>query len=295
MQKLTYINAYGDSVVFGGDPPQLLRSVSGFSRPDGKIVTVQGAYQDGTTVQRVQLPARKVKLTFDLPNHSDREAMYRTKAEIERVLSTGRCFRQDTGEMGMLVYQNDIGTWRIKALPDGAITWGTRFLNQIIKNKLNFSCPDPYLADDTLNTATLKMGNGGLILPNTFPFSLGVAQFTGQLVNSGSVESPCEIAIYGTGDTPAVVNHTTGARLIISETLTTGDVMHINTDPNALECYIVHPDGSREDAFGWMDPTIAITGFQLIPGTNSVEYVPSAPTQQSRATIIWRSRVEGIG
>ena len=66
MQKLTYINAYGDSVVFGGDPPQLLRSVSGFSRPDGKIVTVQGAYQDGTTAAETYTENLSVMVTGPL-------------------------------------------------------------------------------------------------------------------------------------------------------------------------------------------------------------------------------------
>ena len=58
MQKITYINAYGERLVFGGEPPVLLRSVTGLGRTDAAIVKAQGAYQAGEFFSRLQLPAR---------------------------------------------------------------------------------------------------------------------------------------------------------------------------------------------------------------------------------------------
>ncbi|MBQ7885494.1 MAG: phage tail family protein [Clostridia bacterium] len=292
MQRITYINAYGERLVFGGEPPVLLRSVTGLGRPDASIVKAQGAYQAGEMFSRVQLPARYIGVQFDVLPLKTREAMYEERMRIERVLSSGRSARN--GEIGTLIYENDAGAWVARAVPDGTIAYGKRFQNGFAASKVNFYCPDAYLQAREEQNAQLRMGDGGFSLPVRFPVKLGARRFKGMLVNSGTADAPMEIAIYGTGETPTLVNHTTGAKIVVSRVVANGERLVIGTDPQALTCELHGADGVIEDAFGYLDPSIAVSSFLLTPGNNEVEYVPSVVSKQSRVEIRWHAYYEGV-
>lgn len=292
MQRITYTNAYGESLVFGGELPVLLRSVSGFGRPDGKIVKTQGAYQAGEMFSRVQIPARYIAVQFDVPPLESREALYRLRMRMERILSAGRSARG--GEMGTIVYENDAGAWVTRAVPEGTIAYGKRFRDGMATSKLTFYCPDAYLKSQEISLAQMRMGEGGFSLPAKLPVRLGARRFRAELVNSGTADAPMEITIYGTGETPALVNHTTGARLVISRVIANGEKLVVHTDPQALRCELHAADGSVEDAFGYLDPSIAVSAFLLVPGSNELEYAPSVASGGSRVEIRWRSTFEGV-
>ena len=292
MQRITYVNAYGEQLVFGGEPPLLLRTVSGLSRPDAGVVLTQGAYQDGERFSRVQLPARFVQIGFDMPPQATREAMYEERMRMERVLSASRCARD--GEIGLMIYENDAGAWIAGAVPDGTISYGRRFQNGFVGGKLTLCCPDAYLQDRREQAVQLRMGQSGLVLPAALPVRLGARCFRMELVNKGTASAPVTITLYGTGEMPTVVNHTTGARIVVSRTVAGGERLVIHTDPGALACELVRTDDTREDAFGYLDPTVALSAFLLAPGVNDVEYVPSVVSQESRMEMSWRSCYEGV-
>lgn len=292
MQKLTYINAYGESLIFGAEPPVLLRSVSGLGRPEAKVIKTQGAYQAGEMFSRLQLPARYVQVQFDIPPLVSREAMYEQRMRIERILSASRSMRGD--EIGTLVYENDAGAWLARAVPEGSISYGKRFKDGITTSKMSFYCPDAYLQARESNKASMRMGDGSFALPTTLPVRLGSRKFRTSLVNSGTADAPMTITIYGTGEMPTIVNHTTGAKIVVSRVIATGERLIISTDPQNLVCELHSADGSIEDAFGYLDPSIAVSGFLLIPGSNDVEYMPSVVSTDSRVEITWHSYFEGV-
>ena len=289
MQRITYVNTYGERLVFGGEPPLLLRSVSGLSRPDATVVKTQGAYQDGVRFSRLQLPARVVQISFDMPPLATREAMYRERMRIERVLS--RCARD--GTIGLMIYENDAGAWIAGAVPDGAVSYGKRFRNGFVNNRLTLYCPDAYLQDRIEQSAQRRMGQSGLVLPAALPVRLGARRFRLALTNEGTADAPVTMVLHGTGETPTVVNHTTGARIVVSRTVSEGEQLVICTDPRNLSCRILRAD-AEEDAFGYLDPSTAVSAFLLAPGVNDVEYVPSAVSLGSRMEIRWRSCYEGV-
>lgn len=292
MQKITYVNVFGECVVFAGEPPVLLRSVSGFSRPDGQILRTQGAYQAGELLSRVQLPARSVQVQFDILPQESREAMYQERMRIERVLSSGRCMKD--GETGMLIYENDAGSWQTHAVPEGAIAYGTRFRNAIAQNRVNFLCPDAFLFEREQQEVQLRMGAGGFTLPAKLPIQLGLRKFSAGLRNDGTADAPMRITIYGTGESPKLINRTTGAQIIVSRMVSSGERLEINTDPMALTCRLHRADGAVEDAFGYLDPSIAVSAFVLTPGENQIEYVPSVASGESRVEIVWQNVYEGV-
>ena len=292
MQRITYVNTYGERLVFCGEPPLLLRSVSGLSRPDVTVVKTQGAYQSGERFSRLQLPARVVQISFDMPPLETREAMYRERMRIERVLSAGRCARG--GAIGLMIYENDAGAWMASAVPDGAVSYGKRFQNGFLNSRLTLFCPDAYLQDRNEQNAQMRMGQNGLRLPAALPARLGARRFRVALTNEGTADAPVTMVLHGTGETPTVVNHTTGARIVVSRTVSAGEQLVIRTDPRDLSCQIIRTDGDTEDAFGYLDPSAAVSAFLLAPGVNDVEYVPSVVSLESRMEIRWRSCYEGV-
>lgn len=292
MQKITYVNAYGERVVFSGEPPVLLRSVSGLSRPELEVVSAQAAYRAGAMISRIQLPMRRVQVRFDILPQESRDAFYAQRMQIERVLSGSRAMRE--GQTGVLVYENDAGKWETQAVPEGGITYGKRTGNAAADNCAAFVCPDPYLFSGEVDSVQMRMGSGNLTLPTVLPIRLGSRRFTAALVNRGTADASVTLTIYGTGEAPKVINHTTGAGIEISRQIAMGEKIIICTDPKALSCTLVRKDGSREDAFGYLNPSLAVSAFVLIPGTNEVEYVPSVVSTGSCVEMTWQSCYEGV-
>lgn len=292
MQRITFVNAYGEQLIFGREPPLLLRTVSGLSRPDAIVVKAQAVYQSGEQFVRIQLPGRTVQIGFDLLPMQSREAMYQERMRIERVLASSRCVRD--GAIGTLIYENDAGAFVTGAVPDGTCTYGKRFLNGMAGNSLTLYCPDAFLQDRDEQTAQMRMGTGGMTLPTALPIKLGARKFLSTLVNAGTAPAPVTLTLYGTGEMPTVINQTTGAQIVVRRPVASGEKLVIHTDPRALRCEIVHEDGTSEDAFGYLDASIALSAFLLAPGSNDVEYVPSVASGASRLEVSWRSAYEGV-
>lgn len=292
MQKITYVNLYGETAVFGRETPLILSGVTGLSRAGGKLITSQGAYQDGQTIYRAQLEARRVDVTFSLYGCADRAQMYQRRAQLERVLSYGRCVRD--GRCGQLIYENDAGAWIMDAVPSSAITYGKRILNVLPGCKVAFAAAGAYLRAQSEKHMTLRMGAGGFMLPSALPIQLGTRLFSGELMNEGTADAPVRMTIYGTGESPEIVNHTTGARIIVDHLIETGTRLVISTDPDNLSCVFVDEAGNETDAFGYLDADTAISAFLLAPGTNDVEYIPSVPSTDSRVEIAWNDMFEGV-
>lgn len=292
MQKLTYINLYGEALVFGRESPVILSNVTGLSRSSGKLITSQGAYQNGQTIHRAQLAAKKIVVTFNVYGCADRTAMYQQREKIERVLAYNRCVKD--GKCGTLIYENDAGAWMMDAVPSTSVTYGKRFLNCMPNCKVTFTGAGAYLRSQRAKGAVMRMGAGGFSLPTALPIALGTRLFTSELRNEGTADSPVEITIYGTGEAPTIVNHTTGAQIIVNRAIEEGGRLVINTDPDALSCVLIHADETQEDAFGYLDAQTAISAFLLQPGTNNVEYMPSVPSTGSRVEIAWRAMYEGV-
>lgn len=292
MQRITYVNLLGEALVFGAAPPLVLSGVKGLGRPDVQAVRAQGAYQAGETIHRMQTPSRVVEVTFEMPPCESREALYRERMRVEAVLTAGRCFRD--GRMGTLVYENDAGCFVMDAVPEGSTRFGKRVQHAFCGNRLSFLCPTAYMRMQGVCSAVMRMSAGEFRLPTALPVRLGTREFSAQIKNSGTVNAPLQIVIHGTGEMPSIVNHTTGAKIGVRRKIAAGERLELNTDPRALSCVLVHQDGLREDAFGYLDPSSAVSAFVLRPGLNDVEYMPSAPSAKSRLELSWYAWMEGV-
>ena len=295
MQRIRYINLRGEVIDFCGEKPLILAHVDGLGRTDAAISAVQGAYQSGQTFTRMQLGARSVRVQFSLmPEENTREAMYSERVALITKLSLSRCM-DAAGNMGRLIYDNDVGSWWTYAVPDGeGVTFGTRFRNYLPGGEITFKSGSAYWRAMAQSETTLEIGEGGFRIPFSFPIRFGTANFAKSVRNEGGADSPVEITIYGSGETPSIRNNTTGAEIRIDKPVASGEKLVIHTDPERLECIHVLADGKEEDAWGYLDPESAVADFVLEPGENAVEYVPDQVSSESRVVIRWNARYEGV-
>jgi len=290
MQKLTYINLNGDSAVFGGEPPYILEHVKGLGKPAVKIAATRGAYQNGDTARSALLEPRFVDLTFHIQGES-RADLYQKREALMGLLAFGRAF--DGERQGRLLYQNDYGTWWIHAIPDGPDP-EKRLQNWLLSSKLSFRCSDPYWNAMNARTLALFMSDLSFRLPFRFPIRFGSRRFSGSAVNDGQTDAPVRITIYGSGETPSIVNHSTGARLTVSRAIAAGETLRVNTDPEALSVIVRRADGNEEPAHGYLSLDTPLIGFTLRRGANDIEYLPSEPSKLSRVELSWNTRLEGV-
>lgn len=290
MQKLTYINLHGDAIVFTSAPPYILEHVSGLSRPPIKVQTSRGVWQQGDTPERIVLDARIVDLQFHIQGAS-RADLYAQREALMAALASPRAF--DGEKQGRLIYENDHGKWWCYAIPEETDP-EKRFQNWFLSAKLPFRCASPYWKTMGTSSAMLEMGNGGFTLPFSFPIQLGSSNFSGTVVNHGQVDAPLVIQIYGSGETPSIVNRTTGAKLTVSRAVAPGEILRINTDPDVLSVTLIAADGSQTPAHGYLSMDSALRTFTLRPGENKMEYLPSAPNAASRVKMDWQTELEAI-
>lgn len=295
MQRIRYINLRGEVIEFGGVKPLILAHVDGIGTTDAEISSVQGAYQNGTTLTRMQRGARSVRVQFSLmPEENTREAMYKARIALNAKLSLLRCMDAD-GNCGRLIYENDAGSWWTYAVPDGdGAQFGTRFLNYLPGGEVTFKSGSAFWRESGQSEATLEIGEGGFRIPFSFPIRFGTTNFIKSLRNEGGASAPVQITIYGSGETPCIRNNTTGAQIMLSQPVASGEKLLIDTDPERLSCVHVLADGQQEDAWGYLDPESSVADFSLEPGENAVEYVSDQVSSESRVVIRWHARYEGV-
>lgn len=258
------------------------------------VIGTRGVYQDGETTQRMLRTKRSIKAKISIFGAKTRAQMYEQRIKMQRLLALGRCFDAERGEMGRIVYENDAGRWWAYAIPETTPTDGARFKDNLRDISMNFRCDSAYLTEFERKQSVLQMGAGGFALPFSLPVRFGTAQFESICQNDGAVKAYTQISVYGSGETPTIMNSTTGAVLSISRQIATGEVLVINTDPERLNVTLVHVDGTSENAFGYLNAQHAVTGFYLKPGRNEIHYLPSMPSQSSRVVIAWQDRLEGV-
>ncbi len=291
MQQLTYINLRGESADFGAIRPLVFCSVKGLGTPDTDVKTIQGAYQQGDAVAGLTRRARTVELTLHLLA-DDRAALYQARRSLCGWLSPDKA--SDGESRARLIYRNDAGAYWTWAVPEGGLDWGARLQNGHASLRLSFRCESPFWYGMARNTARFTYSGSGFKLPFKFPFTLGNRSFAQTLVNAGHGAAPVEISIWGKGETPVLLNQSTGRRIALASPLPVGDVLTLRTDPARLRAAVTHPDGTTENAFGYLDPGTSLSAFTLRPGENRIVYRPGGEQTQSVVHINWYDCYEGV-
>lgn len=291
MQQLTYINLRGERLTFGRGGPCLLRSVRGLGACDNALTLTDGGVRDGGRLLALRREEREITASIQLLGTSRRD-LYESRLTLCRLLSPDLAV--DGESRARLVYENDRGSWWTWAVPEGGVDWGARAGDVHTGVSVRFRCESPFFYGSEAREAVFRQTRAGFRLPVRLPLSLGGQAFHMRVTNAGSAFAPCVITVEGSGETPALVNHSTGAALTMVSPLPYGERLTVSTDPSALAVSLTRADGREENAFGYLDPLSSVAAFGLRPGENDIEYVPGGDRSRSVIRIRWYDTFEGV-
>lgn len=284
MQRATFVNTRGESVVFGTFGPFVLKKIEGTGAPPLDIKSTKSPYQDGSSFVSAQFTDRDISIVGFIKSKRQQE-MYELRRELVRILNP------KLGP-GKLVYSNDARSYAITAIAEESPVFNERHVaNQMFS--VNFVANDPYWRDENQTVKGLRYESGGMTFPLRLPTQFAFAAYRGIFTNTGDEATPVEIRYQGPATNPIVESETTGEYIKVNYELTEQDTLIINTASGNKRVEVLNEDGSRTNVFHWID--LGSTFFQLQPGQNILKYGSDKDSDQQAATVTvyWNNRYVG--
>ncbi|GIO57926.1 distal tail protein Dit [Paenibacillus cineris] len=284
MQKVTFVNTRGESVVFGSSGPYVLQKIDGTANVPADIKSTKSPYQDGSSFVDIQLSDRNISVECFINARSQQE-LYERRRELTRILNNKM-------GPGRLVYTNSSRSYVIDAIAEEGAVFGERYVHANLFT-VNFIANDPYWRDENQTVKGLRYEAGGLTFPLRLPTQFAQSSYRGNFVNSGDVDTPVEIWYQGPATNPVVQNETTGEYIKVNYELKETDTLIINTAFGNKRVEVLNSDGTRTNVFHWID--LGSTFFQLAPGNNVLKYGSDKDSDQQAATvtIYYNNRYQG--
>ena len=115
---------------------------------------------------------------------------------------------------------------------------------------------------------------------------------SGLVQNDGSSPTPAVITISGPFTNPVLTNERTGETISVKYTLSAGEKLIIDTDPQNTAVIFVDAGGTRYAAFNAVTSDSAF--WQLLPGENIIHYADSGVIGNVPIRIEWYDRYAGV-
>ena len=279
---ITFVNA--DDEEFTITPPNyLLLDFDGFEQGQVDIQSSKAPYQDGETYIDNLFAKKIITLEIALFGDSQQEV-------LDRRLIVSQRFNSRLG-MGTLVFQQVEGlTYQIDVITK-SITFGkvtSKYHNVAI---IELVAPNPFWYDSTQVESIMVGFSGGFSFPFSFPFNLGTVGSQVEAVNSGNIETPVMIYLYGEVVDPVITNATTDEAITIVETVEDGEILIINTAFGEKAAMIL-TGGEYVNAFEYIDPDS--TFWKLNPGSNTLNYTVSSEGENAQCRILYYNLYSGV-
>lgn len=153
---------------------------------------------------------------------------------------------------------------------------------------------DPFWLDPYESSEPLSAWIGKFKFPFKFPVEFGEKANRTTINNDGDVETPVFIDFYGPAINPTVTNETTGQRIRIKRTLSATDKLEVSTEFGNKYVEIVAADGSRTNAFHWIDLSADPILFQLALGENDISFSSDDPASTGSVNIRYKKRYVAV-
>lgn len=282
MEKLTFINSRGESIVFDG-PPFYLVSVNGLGDVSATVQRQKAPYQDGSTRIGSTLEERVIPIEFLIVGENYAEVS-EFRIKMARVLNPNL-------DEGILRYENGHVVREIKAsaesvpfFPDGS---GNR-INEMQKGLVTLVASNPYWR--SISITGEPAFEPRFRFPTRGPFIMGIQRDRRVIVNDGDSPAPLLVEFFGPATNPKIINNTTGEFIRIRQTLKEGERMMIDTATSSV--YFVDAAGERRNVFPWID--LASSFFKLQIGENDIEYTADSDIQGAVVNISYNKLYNAI-
>jgi hypothetical protein len=284
MRKITFTNSRGESIQLDYSP-FLISKINGISEAPSQIQTSNAPFQDGSTYVDSVLEPRPIAIEGAFTS------LDKNEVNQQRLLMQ-RIFNPKLGE-GILQYENESGIKEIKAVADGTPIFPDKERDPFQRFLINVLCPNPYWRDPQRVSRALQAYKGGFSFPFSFPVSFGTTNDYTILTNDGHVPTPVTIDIQGPVVNPKITNHTTGELIQINQSISTNEILHIDTNPKAKRVELIRDGLPIKNVMGWVE--YAISDFWMLePGENSIGYVADAGDNDAIVAVAWHNLYAGI-
>lgn len=285
MERFTFVNGNGQSVVIGGHRDDyLLVSHKGTTAAEVLTTARKGYNQHGQHYIKANLGVRIISLTFCIRRDTDLHF-------YERKRGLSALFNPLLGE-GILTYENDYTkkclTVSVTGMPD--LAEKSKILG---KYTVEFTAFMPFWYDEQETEVRLNGVTGGLSFPVQFTgagiqFALKGARAT-VTINS-DVDVPLTMEFSGPCENPVFANTSTGKRIAIKTAVSSTEKIIVTTDYGNKNIYKVAKNGTKTNVNNLI--TNDTQFFSLRPGANALTF--DADTGTPEVDIRYRNLFTGV-
>jgi len=249
----------GQKLQLTGTPQYTVTSVSGLDPASATVNISENALFDGATFNSSKVNSRNIVINFAIntPAEDGRIALYKT-VKPKRPLR---------------VYVS--GTRR-KAYIDGYVeSLSVDIFGQKEVAQISILCPNPFFSD--INSPFTAVGDIELTA-----------------INTGDVETGMLITLtaeYGSISSPTVTNTLTGEYITVTQSMSLGDVVTIDTTAGQRSVTLTH-NGTTTNIINKLDPTS--TWLQLEIGENMFEQTAAMHGENVVTTITYKVLYQGV-
>lgn len=282
MQRVTFTNSKGESIVLGYQEPFFLNKIEGLGDVEANIQSQKSPGQDGSTPTGTTLEERFIPIEVVIT-----EEYYTNRQTISRI------FNPRIGP-GLLVYENDVVRREIIAQPEHVPKFPDERPRVGQLAIIDLVCHNPYWKSE-LKVEQLNTWEGKFKFPLRLPTKFGAQAKSKSkiLINNGEVETPIFITFNGPATAPiSITNLTTDEFIEVNQSLLEGERLEINTAFGQKSVTKVSYDGTRANVFHYIN--LQSTFFDLEVGNNLIDYSMGADYERAGVVISWHNRYGGI-
>lgn len=273
------LRSNGKTVAFGKEELHRIINVEGLDGSDYEIDISDNIFGYGGTINSRKIKKRPIVIEAECKNKTETEDIRKNLISFFNPLHEGILIVNRNGVEKYIKYNVEKFQDKRKNLYDP--------LNFIV----DLICPDPFFKD-------IEIGNqistwiGGWKFKFKLPFQFrkkGKPQKN--IFNAGDVETPVKIAFKGPAVNPKICNLTTKEFVRVKRTLTSDDILYINTE-KGNKTIEIERNGTRKNAGNYID--LDSTFFQLIPGDNLIEYSTENNLDPQSVELIYSNKYLGV-
>lgn len=282
-----------DVLEIGKDSEYRLLDIEGIESSDYEVNIVSNIQYDGGSVINKSIKSRPISIRFEESNIKNMEDNRQKLISFFNPKYGGKLEVNYCGIKREIRYEVESFKGKLTGVYESS-----EFM-------VDFICPDPFLRSPYLDIKDITPLFGGVSFSTCFPFSLNKTKdglngssYGKAISNPGDVDTPVEISISGPANTPVIKNSTTGEFIKVNQNVKDGEELYITTGYGEKKVEkLIYDDKNqvrkRENAFSYID--LDSKFFELVPGTNVIEYSSeNILSQRQKAVIKFQHKYLGI-
>lgn len=288
IEKLTYTNERGESVVFSHASVFHTNEVSGLSDVRNEIYSINSMGQDGDTYLGNRIESREIEIVGSI-NERNKDKMREYRRKLNRVLNPQYS--------ATLTYEYGDFLRVIDCTVDNAPVFSRKAILQDFTVQL--LCLNPFWRKQSETRDDIAAWVGGFEFPEEIPvdegWEIGYRQpsLIVNVYNEGDVQTGIRVEFRALGivESPSLLNVDTQEFIKLNFSMQAGDVLSVSTGYGQKEVTLKR-NGVISDAFRYLD--VDSSYLQLVAGDNLFRYDAESALENLEVSIYHNDLYLGV-